>query len=883
MDRLTKICINGMQQKDLLRGKYKDRLKSELKEIYKKNEKQYFLDLYDKITKLRASGKDVFLENEHNLIVPYLMGICKDFDIDKDYARTPTELPDIDVDFLDIVRDYIKNEWAPEKFGRDYVSSIGTYTTYDIKNSLIDMTRIFNQDHSEVLKITKPMDMKDEDGNHLTWDKALEIYPAFKAYTEKYPEIADAAKRLCHRNRSIGTHPGGLIIANKPLSDFVPIVSGKGQTLQTAWVEGLAGQDLQAVGLIKFDLLVINNLMQIAVCTKLVKERHNISSICAKPGQEDWTDTSYLNDSKALEMANKGDLVCVFQFDSPGIRQIVRDGGVDSFDDLVAYTSIFRPGPLSMKMHTAYCNRKNKKEEYDIPSTIEPYLKRTYGVLVYQEQVLRILNVVGNIPKDDCEIVRKAISKKKVKQFIRYKKMFVRNGQDRLGFSKDEMENLWDQIEAFAGYGFNKSHAVAYTYISSQLLYLKAHYPEEFYTAILSCVSGGEKYAKLREYKREAAKHGAVVGKLDLNKSKENFTIDEDGKIRYGFSVVKGIGNEVAERIVKGQPYSGFEDFLNRFGTDAKVVQALIGLNVFSESDPVTLWKFYELHKDKTKKREARKKRYEKSVSKYKNAITELEAKSRELSEKCNSMQELDDDFESTHKLLLETEKDLEKNRKKLDRCMANFAKKEKLDDENPISLQAFDPVEHSIDSDVEELLSDKDKCELTFYGFFWSHPLENCKNYGGYTFDSFKMEKVKTGPVDLMITNVNKKFTKKDNVFYSLRVQDCDYVENSVIIWNEDYEIFKDDLRIGNLVRFRLRAPSGGFGSYLLDSPPRYLRHTLPDPDKDYRVVRLDEFEDEVEEPEDSDDYDESEIIASSNLIGDLGITIGSDMILEG
>ena len=223
-----------------------------------------------------------------------------------------------------------------------------------------------------------------------------------------------------------GVHAGGLIISRMPISDLVPLTKRKDSPQASAWVEGLNGQDLQPVGLIKFDLLVISNLLQIARCCDLIKKRHNIDGIFARPGESDWTDVqAWRSDKKALALANAGDMKCIFQFDSDGIRKLVVDGGVDRFEDLVAYAALYRPGPLNEKMHTRYVERKRGREKFSLHPLLQPVLSKTYGVMVYQEQIMKILHIVGNIPLKDCEIVRKAISKKKIELFIKYKEMFI--------------------------------------------------------------------------------------------------------------------------------------------------------------------------------------------------------------------------------------------------------------------------------------------------------------------------------------------------------------------------------------------------------------------------------------------------------------------------
>lgn len=428
---------------------FEKRLKWELIEVDVQDAEEYFINLYN----LKAK----FENNENNLLIAKLLGLVEAVDLDKEPATKMGEFPDVDVDYLPIVRDYLKNVWAPKEFGENQVCNIGNYGTFGIKSTLIDMARVHGLDRGEIIGITKKIGLKDDDGQALTFDKALEMHSLLKDYCDRYPDVAIATKKLLHRNRSMGKHAGGLIICNDRIDNFVPLVRGADGAPVSAWVEGLHGQDLGPVGLIKFDLLVVSGLYQIALASNLVKERHNIDKISAVEGGWDWSDISYLNDSKSIEMANRGDMKCIFQYDSDGIRSLVRKGGVDSFEDLIAYVSIFRPGTLSVKMDEAYCRRKHGTEEFEIHDLIKTIVGSTYGVLIYQEQIMMILNVVGKIPLRDCYQVIKAISKKKLHTFIKYKNQFIMNGQIILKKTQKEMEDYWSQIESFSGYGFNKS------------------------------------------------------------------------------------------------------------------------------------------------------------------------------------------------------------------------------------------------------------------------------------------------------------------------------------------------------------------------------------------------------------------------------------------
>jgi len=423
------------------------RLKWELIEIDVQDMSEYFIGMYKNNEKH---------DNKNNLLIPVILGICDIVDLDIDPSTKMGEFPDVDVDYLPIVRDYLKNEWAPKTFGADKVCNIGNYGTFGLKSTLIDMARVHGLDRNEILNITTNLKMKDDEGELLTYESALRLYPELKDYCDRNPEVAIATQKLLHRNRSMGKHAGGLILCNQAIDKFVPLVKGSEGEAVSAWVEGLHGQDLGPVGLIKFDLLVVKSLWQICLTVKLVKERHSLKNICAAPNQWDWSDLSYLNDPTSLEMANRGDLRCVFQYDSDGIRKLVRKGGIESFDDLVAYVSLYRPSTLQMGMDETYCLRKRGKQEYEIPEILEDVLRKTYGVILYQEQIMQILSIVGKIPLRDCYQVIKAISKKKKEGFEKYKDKFIENGQITLGKSKEEVEKYFDLVESFCGYGFNK-------------------------------------------------------------------------------------------------------------------------------------------------------------------------------------------------------------------------------------------------------------------------------------------------------------------------------------------------------------------------------------------------------------------------------------------
>ena len=889
--RLLRLCLSSLEQKGISDSRHKERLKQEVKEIDAQAEHEYLLDLHDEF----RSKQLVYPENENNLLVDYLLDLTDEFDIETEPRYVQGEFPDIDVDYLRDVRDYLKRVWAAKTFGQENICEIGTYGTAGIKSALLDMTNVHGLSKSEAQQITVKMEDKDDEGKTLEWDKALEMYPDFNAYCEAHPDVAAAAKLMLNRNKSGGVHAGGLIISDRPLDGFVPLEvrsvkkDNPNGVICSSWTEGLAHQDLQPVGLIKFDLLVINNLKQIALGCELVKQRHGLEKICAFEGGWDFSDTGYLNDPDALRIANQADLKCIFQFDSEGIRKLVKRGGVTSFDDLVAYSALYRPGPLNMGMDARYCKRKKGEEPYNLHPLMEPILGKTYGVMVFQEQVMEMLRVIGNVPDMHTEKVRKAISKKKVKDFIKYKEMFVENGMVNLSVNAKFLLDLWDQIESFAEYGFNKSHACAYTYISSRLLWLKAHYPIEFYTAILMCEKDEQKF---KDYKLDAKYHGIEICPVDINKSKENFGIADD-KVFFGFKNIKTVGEAVAERIVENQPYENFPDFLIKFGTDAGPIKAMCAIGVFDDLEPdydrEHLRKFHEFYKDHAKKRRDRQKRFE--LSRDKKLVELKDLLLEHISEDDSDFEVMSDFTEEAaelwDKIFAEVEQTvsykskgevktkevsvaslLQKMAQRRDSSIKSFNDKEKEDDNNPITMDQFNVDRIQLDKEELGVLRNSmtldgetnyPKAEGLYYGFQWIHQLETSPDYTGRTIDAFLAECEVAGDgvgmIEALIKSVRKRTSKK-NVktgksveFYTIEIEDANARCMNMNVWMDDYTRFREELKKGNMLKIQARPPSGGFNTLTFKSVPKKERKFLPPKEDDVRILKMKEQE-KVETP---------------------------------
>lgn len=1001
IDRLKEICKESFEKLSLSEEIYGKKLAKELREIEAQGEQDYLLELHERFKRENL----IFPVNEHNNLVDWLLGLAHDFDINKESAFIQGEMPDIDIDYIKEIRDYLKRDWAPKKFGADYVCEIGTYGKLGIKSAILDMAKMHGLERDTIQAITKKIKDKflDDEGNtqELSWDDALELYPEFKKYCEDNPQVAEDAKKSLDRNKSAGVHAGGLIVSSKKISDFIPLevrsvtkenVDG---VVCSAWTEGLNRQDLGPLGLVKFDLLVISNLMQIALGCKMIKERHGLSSICALEGGRDWSDISYLNDPKAIAMANEADLKGIFQFDSPGIRNLVKKGGVSRFEDLVNYTSVYRPATLTAHMDVAYYKRKKGEEEYTIHPVLEDILEETYGIILYQEQCQEILRVVGEIPDMHTEKVRKAISKKKKKDFEPYKNMFIENGQRVLGTNEESVKEIWNLIEKFATYSFNKcvdgdtlaylangnkikikdiytknlnsvyvwsvdkgnnlvkrrvkdvffngikdvyelttfcgnkisttinhkfltldgykelskltledlvaipklieggeddifwdkiksvkkigkrdtydleveedhnwvangivvhnSHACAYTYISSRLLWIKSHYPIEFYTAILMCETDAEKF---KEYKIDAEQHGVKILPIDINKSKQNFSINDE-KIYFGFSNIKDIGEGVADRITSLQPYTSYCDFLTRFGTELTPIKALVSLGVFKEDgkDRLTLRKFSESYIEIKKSLKGIQKRFKDSMLKFDTdlrsmILEEIKENDKDFEKLCNfDSQELwEDRFagvmrkipckikgkESTKNVLFVSllNKLAEKRKKRIQGFTESESKVKDLE----TLFNEFDPDTIELDEEETDILTKEltvngkknyPLAERKYYGFQWTHILETCQGYIGNTIDKLLKEaeedNVVTGMIEIEIISVNKRTAKnaKKTEFYTLVVEDANGKQMKVNMWMNDFNKFADEIFPGQLVKMRVRPPSGGFNTLTFESLP--------------------------------------------------------------
>ena len=428
---------------------------------------------------------------------------------------------------------------------------------------------------------------------------------------------------------------------------------------------------------------------------------------------------------------------------------------------------------------------------------------------------MRYLSSVGKIPMAQCQGVIKAISKKKEEKFKKYEQEFVKNAQITLGITEEAAKGKWQEILNWAGYGFNLSHSVAYTYISSRQLWQKTHYPIEFFCEDLAHLKTADE--RIREYMDDARQHNIKCNRLHLNKSDVDFAIVDkyghhgmpasDGdEIYFGFNKIKGIGDESAQKIVDNQPYEGFVDFLERCGTEAKIVQPLIALRVFNEAEPLVLYKLYETYKKRNKREDDRGRRNVKSIVKYKETLKEMVPDLDWI-----TFDEVD--FSRARPYVdVSKWKEMTALKKKYDRCLATYASKtvEAERTNEALTLEGFRHEEVEIDPETEALLANQVECEIAYYGFEWDHPLTKCTDYKGFTWADLHMSIVGSPqilPVEVLIKQVELTTTKTGKSMLKMRCEDALRQTMLVTAWSEEIERFGDELKVGACVRLRVKA----------------------------------------------------------------------------
>ena len=482
-------------------------------------------------------------------------------------------MPDIDTDFDDDGRQKVI-DYVVEKYGQNQVAQIITYGTMAAKSSIKDVARVMDLPLAESNALAKMV--PDRPGTELRrvlhapltkkdGEKSLEekdgLSPEDMDNARKLREIYNGndirsqvlheAERLEGSVRNTGIHAAGIIIAPKDLTELIPVAIAKDSPL---WVTQIEGSVIEDSGVIKMDFLGLKTLSILKTALELIKENH---------GVDINLDTLPLDDEKTYALYQKAETNATFQFESVGMQKYLRELKPDQFADLIAMNALYRPGPLAYIPN--FIARKHGREAitYDVPE-MEEYLAETYGITVYQEQVMLLSQSLAGFSKGDADVLRKAMGKKDRKTLDKMKSKFVEGAMAK-GHPADKLEKIWTDWEAFAQYAFNKSHSTCYAYVAYHTAYLKAHYPSEYMAGVLNHAGNIEKITFFME---ECKRMGIKVLGPDINESKKGFSVNEKGEIRFGLGGLKGVGeaaveNLIAERQKKGL-YKDIFEFIKR-------------------------------------------------------------------------------------------------------------------------------------------------------------------------------------------------------------------------------------------------------------------------------------------------------------------------------
>jgi len=536
-----------------------DQLEYELDVIVRMGFVGYFLVVWDFVKFAREKGIPVGpgRGSAAGSIVSYALGIT-DLDplrygllFERFLNPDRISLPDIDIDFCYERRGEII-DYVTRKYGSGNVCQIITFGTLGPRNAIRDVGRVLNIEYGRVDKVAKlvPAEL------NITLEKALEREPELKRQVDSEPDIGrlySIARSLEGLVRHASTHAAGVVISDTPLTDHVPLYRARGDESEPITTQYTMGA-VEKVGLLKMDFLGLRTLTVLSDTVRMVEENHGATIDLGRLP---------LDDAKTYRLLNSAQTVGVFQLESRGMRDLAQQIGINTFEDIGALVALFRPGPLNMRDEFVGRKQNRLAVEYDHP-LLESVLEETYGVMLYQEQVMETAQVVGGFSLAEADTLRRAMGKKIVAQMTRMREQFLAGAVER-GVERQTAEHIFGLMEQFAGYGFNKSHSTAYALIAYQTAYLKAHYPAEFMAATLSSFLANTD--KLVTFFDECRRMDIELLPPDVNASQWKFTV-EDGKIRLGLGAIKNVGQAAVEGVIEERdsrgPYESMFDLCTR-------------------------------------------------------------------------------------------------------------------------------------------------------------------------------------------------------------------------------------------------------------------------------------------------------------------------------
>ena len=483
-------------------------------------------------------------------------------------------MPDFDIDFCQDRRDEVIL-YVQEKYGRDRVAQIITFGTLQARGVLRDVGRVLQMPYGQVDKLTKLVPQNP--ANPVTLKQAIDDEPKLQAERDRDPVVRrafDIAQKLEGLHRHASTHAAGIVIGERPLNELVPLYRDPKSNMPVTqfnmkWVE--------PAGLVKFDFLGLKTLTVLKTAVELLKKRNVEVDLASIP----------LDDEKTYAQLARAEAMGIFQLESQGMRRALLDMRPDRFEDIIALVALYRPGPMANI--PTYCARKHKQEEPDyIHPKLEPILRETFGVIVYQEQVMQAAQILAGFSLGQADNLRRAMGKKIRAEMLKQKDIFV-NGAVERGVAKGQADAIFELLEKFADYGFNKSHAAAYALVAYQTAYMKANYPVEFLAASMTLDMGNTD--KLSEFRTEADRLGIKIVPPSVNRSGGTFDVLA-GAIHYSLAALKGVGAQAVETIVTvrgDKPFRDLADFSSRINPRAvnkRVLESLAASGAFDELEP---------------------------------------------------------------------------------------------------------------------------------------------------------------------------------------------------------------------------------------------------------------------------------------------------------
>ena len=564
-------------------ARYLERLEFELNTILKMGFPGYFLIVGDFIQWAKTHGCPVGPGRGSGAgsLVAYALKIT-DLDplqynllFERFLNPERVSMPDFDIDFCQTNRDRVI-EYVKDKYGRDAVSQIATFGTMAARAAIRDVGRVLDMSYTFCDGISKLIPNKP--GQHITIAGAIEAEPILAerlAKEEDVKTLLELAQKLEGMTRNIGMHAGGVLIAPGKLTDFCPLYQQPGSTSAVSQYDK---DDVEAIGLVKFDFLGLATLTILEIAREFIMQRHQ--------GQENFAyENIPLDDAATYKLFADGKTEAVFQFESRGMQGMLRDARPSRLEDLIALNALYRPGP--MDLIPSFVARKHGREEVEYPHpAVAEMLSETYGIMVYQEQVMQTAQILGGYSLGGADLLRRAMGKKKAEEMAEHREKFRAGALATHNIPEEKADEVFDLMEKFAGYGFNKSHAAAYSLLAYHTGWLKVHYTAEFFCANMTVEM--DDTDKLKVLYEDALKFGLSFDPPDVNRGHHRFEPVSNKVIRYGLGAVKGTGQQAIEAIVKareeGGPFKSLFDFclrVDRTRLNKRTVEALIKAGAF--------------------------------------------------------------------------------------------------------------------------------------------------------------------------------------------------------------------------------------------------------------------------------------------------------------